>query len=66
MTAKDDVRALLDRPPDNCSLDDVLYHVYVMQALARGEADRDAGRTMPHEQVKAQLRRKWLLAAAER
>lgn len=64
MTAKDSVRALLDRLPDNCSLDDVLYHVYVMQAVARGEAEREAGRTVSHEQVKAESRRKWLLGAA--
>ena len=61
MTAKDSVRALLDRLPDDCTLDDVLYHLYVLQEVARGEADREAGRTVPHEQVKAEMRRKWLL-----
>jgi len=64
MTTKDKVRALLDRLPDDCSLDDLLYHLYVMQAVARGEADREAGRTVSHEQVKAELGRKWLLGAA--
>lgn len=61
MTATDTVRALLDRLPDDCSLDDVQYHLYVVQAVARGEADENAGRTIPHEQVAAELRRKWLL-----
>ena len=61
MTAKDAVRALLDRLPDDCSLDQVQYHLYVVQAVARGEADEDAGRIVPHEQVAAELRRKWLL-----
>lgn len=61
MTAKDTVRALLDRLPDDCSLDDVQYHLYVVHAVARGEADEEAGRTIPHEQVDAELRRKWLL-----
>lgn len=61
MTAKDTVRALLDRLPDDCTLDDVQYHLYVVQAVARGEADEKAGRTIPHEQVDAELRRKWLL-----
>lgn len=61
MTTKDAVRALLDRLPENCSLDDVQYHLYVLQALARGEADIAAGRTVPHEQVEAEMRRKWLL-----
>jgi predicted transcriptional regulator len=61
MTTKDKVRALLDRLPEDCSLDDVQYHLFVLQALARGEADEEAGRVIPHEQVEAELRRKWLL-----
>lgn len=64
MTTKDTVRALLDRLPDDCSLDDVLYHLYVVQTVARGEADATAGRTIPHEQVEAEMRRKWLLGGA--
>jgi hypothetical protein len=65
MTAKDTVRALLDRLPDDCTLDDVLYHLYVVHAIARGEADEEAGRIIPHEQVDEELRRKWLLGRAE-
>jgi predicted transcriptional regulator len=64
MTAKDTVRALLDRLPDDCSLDEVQYHLYVVQAVARGDADEQAGRVIPHEQVAAELRRKWLLGRA--
>jgi hypothetical protein len=65
VTAKDTVRALLDRLPNDCSLDDVLYHLYVVQAIDRGLADADAGRIIPHEQVAAELRRKWLLGSAK-
>ena len=65
MTDKDKVRALLDRLPDDCSLDDVQYHLYVVQAAAGGEADERAGRLIPHEQVAAELRRKWLLGHAK-
>jgi hypothetical protein len=65
MTAKDRVRALLDRLPDDCTLDDVLYHLYVVQAIAGGVADADMGRVIPHEQVAADLRRKWLLGSAQ-
>ncbi len=64
MTVKDTVRALLDRLPNDCSLDDVLYHLYVVQAVDRGLADGAAGRVIPHEQVAAELRRKWLLGSA--
>ena len=65
MTTKDTVRALLERLPDDCSLDDVLYHLYVVQAIGRGLADSEAGRVIPHEQVAADLRRKWLLGSAQ-
>ena len=65
MTAKETVRALLDRLPDDCSLDDVLYHLYVVQAVGDGLADSDAGRVIPHDEVAAELRRKWLLGSAK-
>ena len=65
MTTKDTVRALLDRLPDDCSLDDVLYHLYVVQAIGRGLADSEAGRVIPHDEVVAALRRKWLLGSAQ-
>ena len=65
VTAKETVRALLDRLPDDCSLDDVLYHLYVVQAVARGVADADAGRTLSHEQVALELRRKWQLGSGQ-
>jgi predicted transcriptional regulator len=60
MEAKDTVRALLDRLPDDCGIEDILYHVYVLQAIARGQADAAAGRTIPHEEVEEELRRRWL------
>ena len=65
MEAKQQVRDLLDRLPDDCSLDEVQYHLYVVQAVAKGEADEEAGRLIPHEQVAAELRRKWLLGRGE-
>lgn len=62
--AKQTVRELLDRLPDDCSLDDVQYHLYVVQAVERGRADSRAGRVIPHEVVAAELRRKWSLGDA--
>ena len=65
MTTMERVQELLDRLPDACSLDDVLYHLYVVQRIDRGLADVEAGRTVPHEEVAESLRRKWVLGAAE-
>lgn len=46
-------------------MDDVLYHLYVVQTVGEGIADADEGRVTPHEQVAAELRRKWLLGSAQ-
>ncbi len=59
MEAKETVRALLDRLPDNCSLDEVLYHLYVLDEVTKGRADAKADRTLTHAEVAKQLRRKW-------
>ena len=61
---KDKVRNLLDQLPDDCSLEDVLYHLYVQQKVAAGLADVEQGRTIPHEQVAEEMRRKWIKGAA--
>jgi predicted transcriptional regulator len=63
MEAKETVRALLDRLPDDCSLDEVLYHLYVLQEVKRGRADVEAGHTLSHAEVAEQLRGKWRRAA---
>jgi hypothetical protein len=60
MNTKDTVRALLDRLPDDCTLDDVLYHVYVIQAVEQGLAAIEEGRTLTHEEVVEKLREKWV------
>ena len=59
MEAKQTVRALLDRLPDDCSLDEVLYHLYVLHEVEKGRADAEAGRTLTHTQVAEELRKKW-------
>ncbi len=35
-TAKAEVKALLDKLPDDCSLEDVQYHLYVVEKIRRG------------------------------
>jgi hypothetical protein len=62
---KDKVRELLDRLPDDCSLDDILYHLYVIQMVEGGLADAAAGHTIPHDQVADELRRKWQVGQGE-
>ena len=65
MKAKEKVREVLETLPDDCTLDDVLYHLYVVSQIERGLADVEAGRTIPHEEVAEEMRRRWVLGVAE-
>ncbi|RMG35711.1 MAG: hypothetical protein D6720_06560 [Gammaproteobacteria bacterium] len=35
-TAKEEVKELLDKLPDDCSLEDVQYHLYVVEKIRKG------------------------------
>ena len=62
---KQTVKDLLDRLPDDCSLEDVVYHLYVIQKIEAGLADAEAGRLIPHDVVATELRRKWLAGSEQ-
>ena len=64
METKETVRALLDRLPDGCTIEDVLYHLYVLREIDQGIRELDDGRGIPHEQVEQELRREWRLSVA--
>ena len=57
LSAKEAARQLIDHLPDQATWDDIMYELYVKQKIEEGLADVDAGRTIPHEQVKAELLR---------
>lgn len=54
-TPKEAARQLIDRLPDQATWDDIMYELYVKEKIEAGLADIEAGRTIPHEQVKAEL-----------
>ena len=64
MNTEETVRDLLDKLPDDGTLEDVLYHLYVLRTIDRGLEDAEAGRTIPHEEVAEEVRRKRVLGAA--
>ena len=35
-TAKDEMQSLLKKLPDDCTLEDVQYHLYVIEKIRRG------------------------------
>ena len=57
--AKQQVITLLDSLPDDCSLDDIQYHLYVLTKIQKSEERIKAGGTLSHDDVKQRLS-KWL------
>jgi predicted transcriptional regulator len=58
-TAKQDVRKILDNLPEEASLEDIQYHLYVLQRVERGREDAEAGRIVSQDEVERRLAR-WL------
>lgn len=57
--AKEEVRRLLDRLPDDVTFEDIQYHVYVLQKIAQGLEDVAAGRVISQEEMERKMAR-WL------
>lgn len=58
-TAKKEVSDLLKRLPEDCSLEDVQYHLFVLQKIERGLKDAHEGRVYSQEEVEKMMA-KWL------
>jgi predicted transcriptional regulator len=54
-TAKEQVQRILEVIPDDASLEDIQYHIYVRQKVDQGLADGDAGRVVSHEEAMRRL-----------
>ena len=52
---KSEARRLVEKLPEHASWDDLLYEVYVRQAIDQGLADAEARRVIPHEDVLARV-----------
>jgi len=50
---KDEAHRLVENLGENATWDDLMYEIYVRQAIERGLADSAEGRTMPAEDVRA-------------
>jgi hypothetical protein len=55
VSVKDHVRRLLETLPDNCTIEDVQYHLYVIEKVQRGLDEIDAGRGIPHEEIRREF-----------
>ena len=58
-TAKDEVKSLLDTLHDNCTVEDVQYHLYVLEKIRKGEERAESEGAITKEQAEQRLRA-WL------
>lgn len=59
MTTKQTVIELLDKLPEDCTLDEIQYRLYLLQTVARGRQEFAQGKKLRHEDVMRELREKW-------
>jgi hypothetical protein len=53
--AKQEVFKLLETLPEEASLEDIQYHLYVLQCIGRGRQDVEAGRTLPQDEAERRM-----------
>lgn len=59
MTAKQQVEKVLEKLPDDCSLEDVQYHLYVVEKLRRRVEMAERGEYVSLSEAERRLE-KWL------
>ena len=58
-TAKTEVQQLLNTLPDDCSLEDIQYHLYVIEKVRNGLEIADTEGTLSQEEIEQRFG-KWL------
>ena len=58
-SAKQTVRAVLEALPDDCTLEDVQYQLYLRQRIEKSRVAASEGRVVSHDEVKKRLA-KWV------
>jgi hypothetical protein len=58
-TVKEEVHALLNKLPHDCSLEDIQYHLYVIEKVHNGLKAAESEGVVPQEEVEQRFS-KWL------
>ncbi|MBX9675609.1 MAG: hypothetical protein K2V71_03290 [Methylotenera sp.] len=59
LNEKSEAVQLLQQLPENSTLEDIQYHLYVLEKIKHGQADAAAGKVYSQNEVQAKLS-KWL------
>lgn len=57
--AKEQVVDILNKLPDDCTMQEVIYHLYVRGRIERGMKALAEGQTLTHEEVEKRLQEKF-------
>ncbi|WP_414542310.1 hypothetical protein [Nostoc sp. CCY0012] len=60
ITTKAQVQSLLQQLPDDCSIEDIQYHLYVIEKVRHGLGVADTEKTLSQQEAK-ELLSKWLI-----
>ncbi len=60
INAKEITREILKKLPDNCTIEDIQYELYVVEKIRKGLERAETEETIPHEDVEKRFK-KWLL-----
>ncbi len=56
---KQEVRELIQNLPDDCTYEDIQYHLYVAEKIKKGIGRAEYGETSSHDEAKKRMAR-WL------
>jgi len=48
---KEEIIDLIKKLPENATIDDIIYHLYVKKKIIAGIEEIEHGKVIPHEQV---------------
>ena len=60
MTVKEMAKNLIDTLPEDTTIDDIIYALYVRAKIEQGLNEIEDGKGIPHEEVKKKLYDKWV------
>lgn len=50
-TAKQEALDAIQRLPDSADMEEIMYRLYVLESIRRGQQDAEKGNTLPAEQL---------------
>ena len=54
-TAKQEALDAIARLPDSADMDEIMYRLYVLENIRRGQQDADNGSSIPHQELRQEM-----------